>query len=396
MTIPSGVQKSVIIGKESTWNSAAATNVGKQMRRVTATVDLAKDTMQSAEIRTDYQLVDFRHGTRRTEGALNGEISCGTYEDLIAAALRASAWTAGSTTGAVIVIAADNAGTYTRSTGSFVSDGFKVGDLVTVSGFTDAGNNGTRRITALTATVMTVAIGDTPMTDEAEGDSVTILVAGKKCMVPSTGHADTSFTIESYYEMGSTDIYELATGNKVSSVNITIQPNQMSQITFNFMGGDMSSDSSAHFVSPTAQTTTGVMSGAQAVLLVNGVENTTVTGLTVNLEGGMENMPVIGSDKNAGIAVGRVIVTGTLSAYLTDATLWNAFSDESELGLLISMTDTDGDSFSLHVPRIKLSTGGKDDKEVGGIIGTYDFQALKYRASGNYDASTIVFQDTSL
>jgi hypothetical protein len=45
--------------------------------------------------------------------------------------------------------------TITRLTGSYISDGFRIGDEVITSGFSNAGNNGTFTITALTATVMT-------------------------------------------------------------------------------------------------------------------------------------------------------------------------------------------------------------------------------------------------
>jgi hypothetical protein len=55
----------------------------------------------------------------------------------------------------VTVVAAG--GTYTRSAGSYLTDGFRVGQSVTWSGFTNAGNNATKVIFVLTATVMTTA-----------------------------------------------------------------------------------------------------------------------------------------------------------------------------------------------------------------------------------------------
>lgn len=46
--------------------------------------------------------------------------------------------------------------TYSRAVGSFLDDGFAVGDEVVASGFGTAANNGRAVITALTATAMTV------------------------------------------------------------------------------------------------------------------------------------------------------------------------------------------------------------------------------------------------
>lgn len=46
--------------------------------------------------------------------------------------------------------------TYSRTSGSFIDDGFSVGDEVTASGFASATNNGRAIITAVTATTMTI------------------------------------------------------------------------------------------------------------------------------------------------------------------------------------------------------------------------------------------------
>lgn len=57
---------------------------------------------------------------------------------------------------ALSVTVAAAGGTYTRSAGSYLTDGFRVGQTVTWSGFSNAGNNATKVILVLTATVMTV------------------------------------------------------------------------------------------------------------------------------------------------------------------------------------------------------------------------------------------------
>jgi uncharacterized protein DUF4397 len=45
---------------------------------------------------------------------------------------------------------------YARATGSFVTDGYRVGQTITASGFTNAANNGRSVVTAVTATALTV------------------------------------------------------------------------------------------------------------------------------------------------------------------------------------------------------------------------------------------------
>jgi hypothetical protein len=48
--------------------------------------------------------------------------------------------------------------TFTRSAGSFVTDGFKAGMVVTTSGFTNGGNNGRKEIATVSATVLTMTV----------------------------------------------------------------------------------------------------------------------------------------------------------------------------------------------------------------------------------------------
>jgi small-conductance mechanosensitive channel len=68
------------------------------------------------------------------------ELSGAAYADFIAAAVRKD-FAAGGTTGSSTGLAS-TATAVTRASGSFVTDGFKVGDVVNITGFVAAGNNG--------------------------------------------------------------------------------------------------------------------------------------------------------------------------------------------------------------------------------------------------------------
>ena len=79
MTIAAGVAKSLRYKVEATWGLAPGTSAGQLLRRVTSDLNLTKETYQSAEIRSDYQVADFRHGVRSVAGTINGELSPGTW-----------------------------------------------------------------------------------------------------------------------------------------------------------------------------------------------------------------------------------------------------------------------------------------------------------------------------
>jgi hypothetical protein len=93
MTIAIGVNKQVKYKVESTWGTVPAAGSAQLLRRVSSDLDLKKETYESNEIRTDYQVADFRHGVRRVAGSIRGELSPLTYSDFLAAALR-KAWAA--------------------------------------------------------------------------------------------------------------------------------------------------------------------------------------------------------------------------------------------------------------------------------------------------------------
>jgi hypothetical protein len=58
------------------------------LRRVASTLSLSKDAYQSGEIRSDRQIGDFRHGVKRVQGNISGELSPLTYADWFEAACR--------------------------------------------------------------------------------------------------------------------------------------------------------------------------------------------------------------------------------------------------------------------------------------------------------------------
>jgi hypothetical protein len=62
------------------------------------------------------------------------------------------------------------AGTFTRTSGDFTSDGFKAGQTITTTGFTNAGNNTTKIIETVTATVITVTNNSGLVDESGDGD----------------------------------------------------------------------------------------------------------------------------------------------------------------------------------------------------------------------------------
>jgi hypothetical protein len=395
-----GINKLITYKKETTWGEKPANTGGQLLRRVTGSFQLEKEVYQSEEINSSQQVKDMRHGTRRATGSLSGEISGTAYGDFIAAALRKD-FATGVTTGAIATIAADeDTGTskYIRSAGSFVTDGFKVGDVVVVSGFTTAANNGLFVVVGVTATELTIEhFSETgALVDEVEGDTVTIAVKGKKTLVPQSNHTNDSFTVEEWHSDDS--ISRISLGQQVDSMSINVAPNSMATIEFGFLGKNAEpSTGSRYFTAPTAQPSEGIYSGPDGLLIINAVANRKVTSLSLSVANGITQEAVIGSNSIGAKSRGKVNVTGSLSAIFDSNTILNYFDNETEVSVTYALRSADGtDAFSVTMPRVKLGSGTNDDGEKV-IILSADFTALE-RTDGSTvnDATTIAVQDTTL
>jgi hypothetical protein len=81
-----------------------------------------------------------------------------------------SATTIDTGSGGVSINVAAGTGTFTRATGSYVTDGFEPGDFVTFSGFANGGNNVTKVIASVTATAITVTSTSGLVNETGSGD----------------------------------------------------------------------------------------------------------------------------------------------------------------------------------------------------------------------------------
>jgi hypothetical protein len=365
---------------------------------------LTKDTYQSAEIRSDYQVADSRHGTRRVAGDISGELSLGTYKDLFAAALRKE-WVAGATftAGVGSGITVDNtAKTITRASGSWITDGFKVGDVVRCGSLNVGIDGKNMRIVSLTATVMTVA--ETPGADVSTPDeNATVSVVGSKLWVPTSGHTDVSFAFEHYFS--DIDEAELFTGCKINTIALGLPATGLATAAFNIMGQNStlySAGSAPYYTSPTAETDTAIAAAVNGSLRVGGQDVANVTGLTINIASNLTGDSVVGSNLIPTMFPGRVVVSGQFTCYYeAGSSIRSDFYDETEISLIAKLdagSASNTDFLTIGLGRIKLGGASKDDGEKG-LIQTVPFQALLDTSGGSTSSTektTIWMQDSTL
>lgn len=406
MTNPAaGVFKQLVYKAESTYGTIPAAGSAQYLRRVQSSLDLMKDTYQSNEIRTDQQVYDFRHGVRRVQGKITGELSCTTYSDFLAAALRKAWATTAAITGASITISGSGPYTIARAAGSFLTDGVKVGDVVrlTAGSFTAGNLNKNLVVTAVVALELTVVVlNSSTLTAEGPIASATVTIQGKRVWTPQTGHTDNSFSIEHHYS--DLDQSEVFSGCKPTKISIGLPPTGLATIDMDMMGQNVttySAGNAPYFTSPTAATATGLMQSVNGVLRMGGAAVANITGLTIDIASNYSGDPVVGATTVPFLFAGRILVTGQLTAYFDSVTLRDAFLNETEIDMIAvfsASNDANAAFLSFVCPRIKVGGSSKNDGE-GGLVQTIPFQALLDGTGGSgadTEITTLVIQDSTL
>lgn len=400
MATASGINKVVSYKKETSFGTLPSPTTGGQtLRRVSSTFNLTKETYQSEEIRQDYQLVDMRHGVRSVEGSISGELSAGTYADFLASALARN-WTAATPSALGSTTIATVGGTYTitRTTGSWLTDKVRVGNVIRLTGFATANNNVNLLVIALTATVATVvALNGFKLTNETVASGGAFVATGKTTYAPTTGHTDDSYTFEEWYaDIGQS---EVTVGNKVNTVGIALPATGLTTVDLSFMGQDLAKrGTSQFFTTPTAQNSNGIFAAVNGALIVNGAPVALVTGANFNINRNMTSEAVVGSNIKPEIYEGRIIVDGDFTTLFQDGTFAGYFDNETEISLVVALTANslpNSEFMSFTIPRLKLSTDTKDDGEKG-IVSSNSFQALKGNGTNGFEATTLMIQDSTL
>lgn len=397
MPVQAQVETQVIFRAETTFGVPPVATGAQIVRRVSSSLNFTKDTFASNEVRSDQQVSDMRHGSRSVRGGIDGELSTVSYDEFLEAALRGT-WTAGVSaapaqfaTGVTVANAGANSTLTFAGAGNLLNIGFKIGDVVRLTGFTTPANNGRNlRIVALTGTVMTVFPQITAAASQAAGWAVA--VAGRKLL---NGVQRRSFTIEQ--ALPQAPLFERFLGCRVNGFTMNAQPNGMTTVSFDFMGRDYIPQGTQYFTSPAVEQNTGILSGVDGALRLNGEEQAVVTGLQLSLTNNLNMQPVIGSVLVPDIFYGRSVVTGSVSAYIEDADLVNAFVNEAEVDLVAVLQASGAapqEFISFNMQRIKFSGAQKTIGPDGGVIAQFPFQAL-LRTGGSgqaHDQTTLAIQ----
>ena len=189
------------------------------------------------------------------------------------------------------------------------------------------------------------------------------------------------------FEDAANDIaqFRLFTGMAVSSLNVSIAPNQMVTGTFDLVGKTMTQAGTTASTggAPTASSTNAPFDSYSGTITDGGSGLAIVTSLDFSLTNSFAPTFVIGSDSAQQLEFGRAIVEGTMTVYYEDATLINKFLNETESALSVSVDDPTGAStYTFDFPRVKYNGAAVPVQNPASRLITIPFVSLFDTAEG--------------
>lgn len=404
MGIAKGANKLLIFKRQTAKGTIADGATGGQiMRRETSVFDRAKESYTTETEQTSRkQLTSVRHGAISVNGSLTGLFSPGTYADQFAALLMRE-WSAVADITGLTVSVTGTGPTYTfnRSTGSWLTDGAKIGRVIRPTAGLAAGSRRNFLIVGVTATDLTVMpLNKTAPVVEAAVAGCTFVFPGGITYVPETGHTDVYYTAEEWFPEVPRSQRNIDV--KAAAVTVRMPGSGNAGVDWTFLGLDQEKDAAKYFQAPSAETTTGVMVAASGALVVNGVRRATITDLSLTLDGRAALAdPVVGDNVRPDVFTGKLMASGSITCYYESADIPDLYDDEVETSIVSALSagneDTaDFNTFGLH--KVKLTSISGDDVETG-LKRTYNFTAY-FNSDGGAaaatQASTIEMQDSAV
>ena len=212
------------------------------------------------------------------------------------------------------------------------------------------------------------------------------------------GTTQTSFTIEKKTTDGSTNLFQKYNGMIPNTLELTAESGSFVTGTIGFLGSKVNAmtgsasltatdaaSETTPFTTVDADTTVKFdTSGTPTATFGDYAELTGVkaTAFSLSIDNGLRPQTQIGSTELAGIGSGRFTVTGSLTVYATDSTLFNNYINTTAFGLLLQVGASTG-HYRFYMPEVKITSaqvlaGGNDED----VLMELEFQAVKTTIGG--------------
>ena len=377
MTFASSNRSAINIVEETVLGVTPATPTLKALRFKGESLNYNLSNISSDEIRSDRNTANLIQVKSDVAGDIDFELSYLTFEDLIEGAL-ANDWTTLFTfTGTNVSTTSGTPDLITSATAGFVAGGLVVGQWVQVSGFTNPANNGFFRLSAVSATQLSVV--QTTIVTESAGASVTI----KGCKIRN-GTALKSYTVQR--QLADVTQFFNYLGCVVNTLSLDFKTGQILTGKVGLMGMSSTNSGSqiagATITPANSNTPMNAVSNVASVLQDYSTMTAKFNSLTVNLSNNVRAQTAIGTLGNVGMALGKVEVTGNIELYFEDSTMYTKYINATAFSLSFVVQDASSQTYIVTIPNAKFESGSV----VAGGLDTDIMFSATWR--GIYDATS--------
>lgn len=342
MTYQSGKNVVVAYKEQSVAGTAETGSGGLGLRvRPSQGAQLNAQSIRSGEVRRDGMTTLGRLGSLLANAQYETELSVGSLDTILEAILRGT-WAASFDLDQTDVTSITTTGsTIVGASGSWITLGIRVGQMIKLTGHSTAANNGKwLRVLGVTASTITVPTGELTL-DASADTSFTLTVA--KYLISSNPPDDRIWTIEEHFQ--DVDASKVTRDARWAYFTMQINPDSNINVGLRAMGIDIDSPTGASapgLTSPTF-TTTSPLVLLDGSLRVNGVDRADVTGFTLGYDGGGAGQSVVTSRQSPDIFLKNAEGTGSISAIMNDLTEFDSFKAEDRIELFLMAAENEAD-----------------------------------------------------
>lgn len=334
------------------------------------------NTTVSEELRSDRQISDVARIGVSASGGIDYELSYGSHDELLKAALLSAGWsTKVDITHALSISAASGDNSLNDSNSGFGS--FAANQWVYVTGFSNTANNGFFKISSVTAAKLVLANGT--LITEAAGEVVTVQMGSQI----TNGTTLYSYNLEKTYEDLS-QVLSLLKGMTINTMSLEVPADGIIKGNFGFIGSAEESLTASGGSGYDDETTTVIMTGANHVTdFLENLGDTAILSFSLSLNNNCRTRLQVGTLGVASIGSGSVEITGSLTIHLANSTLYDKYLDQDVTSIVFGVRDSLGNGYIIELPSVKIIDG---TRSAGGlntdVIGDFEFRAYMDATEG--------------
>lgn len=331
------------------------------------------EQMNDNSMTGDRNELEPRSGTVNGQMRLSGKFRPECFDGLLEAAAQGTWGVKYALTGLTVTVAAAAGGgfTFTRSTGSWITDGVAVGDIITWGGFAAAGNNSSFQVTDVTALAVTCgnATGCTAVTSDTD---VTATTGSDYLKVGSTQRR---VAWEIYHS--DTDEYLRMIDTEISNFNLSLNANGEVSFDITAIGGT-ELDLGANINDPVSgatyvETSKPFYDSFNGTISLAGATGIYFSSMSPTINNQSTPLFALGSRYPFAISHGKMMGDMSLTAYYTDETIKSKYQDETSLNLKVQIKYEDEalintDFHEIEFPSTKIISFGRPVSGAGELM----------------------------